>query len=296
MCAARSGAGSEREEGPAEFETAGDETGTICCMTDWATLETVCGDPEGVPGLIADLADPEQADLALSELCDDLVQQGTRCSAATAAVPLLVDAARDTKTVDRRGVLSLIRFTATGFLVDHIDWREQRDAQLDVDERAAWNAVAQAAPALRSLLDDPDRSAARAALSVLAWAGDANPFVLERMRRWMADPSDDHSLACAWLAAVILDAVPDGSTVPTRPEGGELGRFATSLAALRLGKAEPEASCFAELQRATEDFGLMRRLRACELLAGEEPEAWATDALSTRRPPSGSRHAGEHQG
>ena len=189
-------------------------------MTDWASLETVCGDPRAVPGLIADLADPEQADLALSELCDDLVQQGTRCSAATAAVPLLVDAACDTKTVDRRGVLSLIRFAATGFLVDHIDWREQRDAQFDFDERAAWDAVAQAAPILRSLLDDPDRSVAHAALSVLAWVGDANSLVLERMRRWMTDPSEDDSIACAWLAAVILGVIPDGITVPTPPKVG----------------------------------------------------------------------------
>ncbi len=260
-------------------------------MTDWASLETVCGDPRGVPGLIAELADPEQADLALSELCDDLVQQGTRCSATRAAVPLLVDAARDTKTVDRRGVLSLIRFAATGFLGDRIDWREQRDAQRDLDERAAWNAVAEEAPALRSLLDDPDRSVAQAALSVLAWAGDADPYVLQWMRRWMSDVRDDHSMACAWLAAVILGVVPDGIPVPTRPEGGELGRFATSLAALRLGDAEPEASCFAELERTTEDLDLMQRLKACELLAGEEPAAWAADALSTRRPPGPRRQA-----
>lgn len=265
-------------------------------MTNWASLETVCGDPTSVPGLIADLADPEQADLALSELCDDLVQQGTRCSAATAAVPLLVAAAGDTRTVDRRGVLSLVRFIATGFLVDHIDWREQRDAQRDLDERAAWQAVAEAAPTLRSLLDDPDSSVAHAALSVLAWAGDTDPYVLQRMQRWMTDVADDNRMACSWLAAVILGVVPHGITVPTRPQGGELGRFATSLAALRLAEAEPEASCFAELERAIEDLDLMRRLHACELLAGEDPEAWAADALSTRRPAGRRSRTGNGQG
>jgi len=34
------------------------------------------------------------------------------------------------------------------------------------------------------------------------------------------------------------------------------------------------------LERATTDFGLTRRLQDSELLGGEEPAEWASDALS----------------
>jgi hypothetical protein len=159
------------------------------------------------------LRDPGTAAQCLSELYGSITHQGSRYSATPLCVPLLVDAALDRSVVDRAGVVFLIGFCAMGYSGDGLDWRNQRRVQTGPHERASWDAVVAEHGRLRELLADPDRSAAAAALTVLAWTGDGSDRVLAAIAA-AAESGDGRGQCTAWLSAVVLGQLPPGLAAP----------------------------------------------------------------------------------
>ncbi|UMP07499.1 HEAT repeat domain-containing protein [Amycolatopsis sp. EV170708-02-1] len=147
---------------------------------DWSRLEHNYGDASDVPGLLRGCASPdaETASDSLSDLSDSLFHQGGWvCSAASAALPGLVDLAGDLAVHGRRDVVELISWLA--------------GTATEVSERFVdpgwWPALDSVRPRLLALLEDADPAVRRAAISLVA-DGIRHPESVAMLRcRWTVE-------------------------------------------------------------------------------------------------------------
>ncbi|GAA3936268.1 hypothetical protein GCM10023085_17140 [Actinomadura viridis] len=173
---------------------------------DWAALEHAYGAAEDVPGLLRAIAVDDDAAEAVGDLDTRLLHQGGFvCSAATTALPYLVDLAEAAHVTARPGVLELIgRLAEQGGMV--------HDRHVDPGWAAAWSA---AVPRLLALIGDADvavRSTLPATLSRAA--GEADLVVPALRERWRDD--DDEAVRLALILAA--GELGPGCTVDVLPE------------------------------------------------------------------------------
>ena len=246
----------------------------------WNQVAHAYGPAVDVPGWITGLRDPASAAECLDELYGSITHQGTRYSATPLCIPLLVEAARDRTVRDRVGVLFLIQFCATGFFFDSLAWEHQRDLQVGPYERSSWNAVAAEREHLRELLTDSDRAVVGAALTVLAWMGDASPQVLAAIRAAI-ESGDDRDQCTGWLASVVLCQLPPGVTAPQNLTSlGTVARFGAAVAAIRFAGTDAPSSAVDELCSVFASIESGKELTACEFLMPDGPERAAASALA----------------
>ena len=247
----------------------------------WDQVAHAYGPAVEVPGWISGLRDPSIAASCLSELYGSITHQGTRYSATPLAIPYLIEAAHDPAVPDRAGVIFLIQFCATGNSGDCLDWRCQRDLQTSPHERASWDAVAAGHERLHGLLADPDRAVAGAALTLLAWTGDASNRVLTAIRQAL-DSEDDRDQCNGWLSSVVLGQLPPGQAAPTRlnTPGGP-GRFGAAVASIRFGGSSTPPEAVDELCSVFASIESGEAVMTSEFLMAEEPAWVAALALAT---------------
>jgi len=246
----------------------------------WGEVTHAFGPADDVPGWISGLRDPVTAAECLGELYGSIAHQGTRYSATAPCVPYLVEAARDRAVMDRGGVVFLVHFCAMGYSGDWLDWRSQRDLQVGPHERAAWDAVVAEHARLRGLLADSDRGLVGAALTVLAWTGDASTQVLTAIRA-AVESADERDQGTGWLASVVLGQLPPGVDAPVdliQQRGA--GRFGAAAAAIRFAGAAAPPEAVDELCSIFASIEAGKALTACEFLMPEIPERIAASALS----------------
>jgi hypothetical protein len=87
---------------------------------------------------------------------------------------------------------------------------------------------------------DGDRAVAGAALTLLAWTGDADDRVLAAIRSALQS-NDERDWCNGWLSSVVLGTLPPGLAAPTSLSGlGGAGRFGAAVASLRFaGRSAP---------------------------------------------------------
>jgi hypothetical protein len=245
----------------------------------WDQVAHAYGPATEVPAWITGLRDPARAAECLRELYGSITHQGTRYSATPLCVPLLVEAAQDRAVADRVGVLFLIQFCAMGYFGDSLAWEHQRDLQADRYERSSWNAVAAEHERLRELLSDSDRAVVGAALTVLAWTGDASPRVLAAIRAAI-ESGDCRDQCTGWLASVVLGQLPPGVAAPRNlTRLGEIARFGAAVAAIRFAGAAAPPGAVDELCSVFTSIEAGKELTQCEFLMPDGPERAAASAL-----------------
>lgn len=245
----------------------------------WDQVTHAFGPAVDVPGWITGLRDPALAAECLGELYGSISHQGTRYSATAPCIPYLVEAARDRSVADRVSVVFLIQFCAMGYSGDSLDWQSQRDLQVGRHERAAWDAVVAGHEHLRELLDEPDRGLVGAALTLLAWTGDASAEVLTAIRTAVGS-ADERGQCAGWLASVVLGQLPPGLAAPvdlTQLSGA--GRFGAAVAAIRFAGTAAPPEAVDELCTIFASIDAGKGLTACEFLMPEIPERVAAAAL-----------------
>jgi hypothetical protein len=224
------------------------------------------------------LRNPARADECLGSLWGSILHQGSSYPATPLCIPLLVEAARDPAVRDRADVIFLIHCCATSIPSFSLSWEQRRDLRSGYG-LASWNAVAAEHEHLRELLTDSDRAVAGAALTVLAWTGDASPGVLAAIRAAI-ESGDERDQCTGWLASVVLSRLPPGITPPRDLTSlGRVARFGTAVATLRFAGADAPPSAVDELCSVLTWYHVEEELGACEFLINEVPQYMAISAL-----------------
>lgn len=168
----------------------------------WSELEHNYGDASDLPELLRGCASPdaEVAGPAVNEVFNSLYHQGGWvCSAASAALPFLVDLAAGGAVHHRRFVVELIGRLA----------REAVTAKPEVVDPAWQPAVDALRPGLLALLDDPDPAVRREATLLLSDGVRHPDSVTALRRRWRVEA--DRTTRCDLVRAfgVVLTWEPD---------------------------------------------------------------------------------------
>ncbi|MFI9818237.1 HEAT repeat domain-containing protein [Saccharothrix variisporea] len=185
----------------------------------WGRYEHNYGDASDVPDLLRRCASPD-ADVAadaLADLSNKLYHQGGWvCSAATAALPFLVDLAEDPAVHHRAEVVEWIGHLA----------REAHVVEARFVDRGWAPALDEVRPRLVALLDDPDPSVRRETSALLADGVRHADAVRALLRRWRVeqDRTTRYDLAVAlglvasrdeWARAEVV-ALLDGDDLQLR--------------------------------------------------------------------------------
>lgn len=147
---------------------------------NWSRLEHNYGDASDVPGLLRGCASPDvkTASDSLADLSNKLFHQGGWvCSAASAALPGLVDLADDPAVHGRREVVELISWLAG----------EAAELSERLVDPGWWPALDRVRPRLLALLDDADPAVRRSAISLVADGIRHPESVAMLRRRWTVE-------------------------------------------------------------------------------------------------------------
>ncbi|MFC6023282.1 hypothetical protein ACFP2T_44910 [Plantactinospora solaniradicis] len=240
----------------------------------WGTLHHAYGPAHDVPDQLRALraTDERIRHRALGQLLGNVYHQGTRWSASSQVVPFLVALADDRETLDRAGVVTLLRALVIG---------ARRDDELPFNPRRAFaggdGISEEQADLVARHLDAGDLFAQEsladvADLAPVRWAADAfhaGARHTDSYLRWLADP---HS-RLAGLAAELLAWFP-----PTE-------RVVSALVAVPDDEARSAARASANLTLGhcpTEAVQIDTRLRDLLLAPGPAVRVTAAVALAYR--------------
>ncbi|MEV6684520.1 HEAT repeat domain-containing protein [Streptomyces sp. NPDC051130] len=227
---------------------------------DWAALEHNYGSAADVPDVLRRCAGPDVGDAeeASSELFNLLFHQGGWiCSAATAALPFLLDLASQAQVPSRREVLELVSMLAA-------EAGQVADRFLDPGWRPTWE---DALPKLLALLSDPEPAVRCATADVIGSCESPGALVLPALvHAW---EREDHPATRLELILAI------GQAAIREPVGADA---AAALNAVRrlLGSSSPQLRLAALHALATNEPDLPAQLLDVMLSALRHPsvEIW----------------------
>jgi HEAT repeat protein len=153
-------------------------------LVDWASLTHAYGPATDVPGLLADLRDPERRPRALAELYGTIYHQGRGFSATAAAIPPLLALLDD--GVAPAELLRLLTHLVVGDFGVGSAWSDPPDdpALVEIRRRAAVGV-----PRYAALLTDPDPDV-RGAAALALWPHADDPAVSGVLRERFREEPD----------------------------------------------------------------------------------------------------------
>ncbi|WP_238011806.1 HEAT repeat domain-containing protein [Dactylosporangium sp. AC04546] len=177
-------------------------------IPDWASLRHAYGSAADVPAQLAVLASPDEEErhAALGELFTNIVHQGRRFEASAHAVPELLTLVADPAVPDRDFVLVLLGQLAIGSAEGWLPLGLQPGGLVDPAARATHAAVAAGVPLFARLLTDPDDGVRSMAAYLLAWFPSRRANAIPALRAAVDDP-DDSTAATARVSLGLLGAV-----------------------------------------------------------------------------------------
>jgi HEAT repeat protein len=212
----------------------------------WSSLQHAYGSAEDVPALIRSLvsSDPEVRKQAIYDAFGSIWHQGTIYEATVEAVPFLVRIAVTAGVPDRGRVIELLAAIAagTGYVSAHRSMMTRVDdwsaGELDAHEanerlhiEAIGGSLAQAAPDLVMLLDDPDTDVRSAVCWLLGRIPARAGFITAALLGRYGQESDDLCRAAELLA---IGDLAQGESTASRSEvlaSGAVAGGATAVAA-----------------------------------------------------------------
>ncbi|WP_026424407.1 hypothetical protein [Actinokineospora inagensis] len=203
---------------------------------DWPALEHAYGTAQDIPELLASLRGQEWAE-AVDELSASILHQGSVYPATVAAVPFLVDVARDAGSEGRLGALWLLTSYAESIEAGASRSETYLPEGIDIEEfdRDAQAALAAANRGLLSLVDDQDHEVRSAVYGFVAVA----PECAEEVR---ARFDVERDAAVALVEALVRHRKFDERDLDVLLErGDDAVTFAAAWSAVAVGADIPDA-------------------------------------------------------
>jgi len=269
----------------------------------WESVRHAYGLATDVPGLIRALqsADANVRSEALHELYGNIWHQGTVYDATAHVVPFLIELSVDETQPERREILRLLSFLASGSsyrdqhahmkLLDHLKQRPDWESELEKERgwvRAATQAVAVGIPHYFDLLKNPDPRIREAATHLLGTL--AERTVVDQLQLWRAIQVEaDPVVRFSLLVAASMQAL----TNEQRQEltalfvtADDITRFGIAVALVRQpGSSEQVSLAISHLVRVLIDPCAFTRLEDSFWLQNADDSAASFAARALRSTP-----------